>query len=181
MRVVELAAELKVPTDALLTLLRGMGIPVADEKANVVETDVAKVRARIERERRAGKKDVGEAVMSAIEETQAGTRRRRRRRVADEPEELNGDNKGPDPFGFILAGLTSCVAITLRMYIQRKEMKVRRIAIEASMNEDKEIKLLLEVDADITEQEHKRLGQIAEMCPVHKFLKKEAVITKEMV
>ncbi len=101
--------------------------------------------------------------------------------VADEPEELNGDNKGPDPFGFILAGLTSCVAITLRMYIQRKEMKVRRIAIEASMNEDKEIKLLLEVDADITEQEHKRLGQIAEMCPVHKFLKKEAVITKEMV
>ena len=87
MRVVELAAELKVPTDAMLTLLRGMGIPVADGKANVGEADVAKVRARIERERRAGKKDVSEAVMSAIEETQSGTRRRRRRRAADEPVE----------------------------------------------------------------------------------------------
>ncbi len=86
MRVVELAADLKVPPEALLSLLRGMGIPVADEEANVRDADVARVLARVERERRAGKKDAREAVLAAVEETQSGARKRRRRRVAPKPE-----------------------------------------------------------------------------------------------
>jgi len=47
---------------------------------------VARVLARVERERRAGKRSVSEAVEAAIEESASPTRRRRRRRVEPEPE-----------------------------------------------------------------------------------------------
>ena len=86
MQVAELAKDLKVSTEAMLSLLRVMGIPVADEEAQVKDADVARVLARVERERRAGKKDASEAVEAAIEESQSTRRRRRRRRRAPEPD-----------------------------------------------------------------------------------------------
>lgn len=101
--------------------------------------------------------------------------------IADEPEEKGGKNKGPDPFSLLLSSLGSCVVITLRMYADRKEMKVDRIAADVTMDSDQNIHVSIEIDGDITEKERKRLKQIADMCPVNKFLLKEASITKEMV
>ena len=81
MRVNELAQDLGVIAHDVLVLLRAMGIPVPDEGAPVLDADVARVLARVERERRAGRKDAADAVRAAI----AGSRprRRRRRRAAD--------------------------------------------------------------------------------------------------
>ena len=86
MQVAELAKDLKVSTEAMLSLLRAMGIPVADEEAQVKDADVARVLARVERERRSGKKDASEAVEAAIEESQSTRRRRRRRRRSPDPD-----------------------------------------------------------------------------------------------
>ena len=79
MQVIELAEDLRVSPEALLVLLRAMGIPVPDEGASVRDADVARVLARVERERRAGTKDAAEAIQVAIEESQAPSRRRRLR------------------------------------------------------------------------------------------------------
>ncbi len=89
MQVIELAEDLKVETDALIALLRQMGIPVADEQATITDGQKAKVLAKVERERRAGRKDPAEAIRAAVEETasSSGRRRRRRRRGSDEPQE----------------------------------------------------------------------------------------------
>ena len=88
MQVIELAKDLRVPPEGLLLLLRELGIPVSDFGTEVPEADVARVLARIERERRAGHKSVSEALGAAIEDAQSAHRpRRRRRRVAgEEPE-----------------------------------------------------------------------------------------------
>jgi translation initiation factor IF-2 len=86
MRVIELAQDLKVDTDLLVHLLREMGIPVADGEAPITDGQVAKVLAKVERERRAGHKDTAEAVQAAVEEAAAGPRRRRRRRRVSEAE-----------------------------------------------------------------------------------------------
>ena len=101
--------------------------------------------------------------------------------IADEPEEKGGKNKGPDPFSLLLSSLGSCVVITLRMYADRKEMKVDRIAADVTMDSDQNIHVAIEIDGDVTDKERQRLKQIADMCPVNKFLLKEASITKEMV
>ncbi len=85
MRVVELAEDLKVSTEDLLALLRAMGIAARDGDTRIRDAAVAKVLARVERERRTGKKSVSDAVQAAIEESQPTTRRRRRRKV-EEPE-----------------------------------------------------------------------------------------------
>lgn len=82
MRVAELAQDLKVSKEAMLSLLRAMGIPVSDAEARVKDADVARVLARVERERRSGKKDTSEALEAAIEESRSTKRRRRRRRSA---------------------------------------------------------------------------------------------------
>jgi translation initiation factor IF-2 len=65
-----------------------MGISVTDTDAAVSDADVSRVLARVERERRAGHKDLSEAVQAALEEAQAShkPRRRRRRRAADAEE-----------------------------------------------------------------------------------------------
>ena len=82
MRVLELAKDLKVETEALLQLLREMGIAVKGASAQVNEADAARVVARLERSRRAGAKDAGEAVQAAVEDASAGAGTRRRRRRA---------------------------------------------------------------------------------------------------
>lgn len=86
MRVIELAKDLKVDTEALIHLLREMGIPVSGAGAAVNDGQVAKVLARVERERRAGHRDPAEAVQAALDEAATAPRRRRRRKAADEPE-----------------------------------------------------------------------------------------------
>ncbi|MEX0912208.1 MAG: translation initiation factor IF-2 N-terminal domain-containing protein, partial [Gemmatimonadota bacterium] len=91
MQVIELAEDLKVETDALIALLRKMGIPVTDEQATITNGQKAKVLAKVERERRAGRKDPAEAIRAAVEETAASTGRRRRRRRRDEPEVEAGE------------------------------------------------------------------------------------------
>ena len=87
MQVFELADDLNVSTDALIELLRHMGIPVADDEATITDAQVAKILAKMERERRAGHSDPAEAVRSAMLDAAPSTgRRRRRRRVVEEVE-----------------------------------------------------------------------------------------------
>ena len=96
MRVLELAKDLKVDPSALLQLLREIGIQVTGASASVDDADVARVLAKVERERRAGKKTAKDAIQAAIEEAANGPRRRRRRRVA-EPEPEGEVERGPEP------------------------------------------------------------------------------------
>ena len=68
MRVLELAKELKVETEALLHLLREMGIAVKGVSSQVSEAATAKVIARMERGRRSGAKDASEAMQVAVDD-----------------------------------------------------------------------------------------------------------------
>jgi len=90
MRVIDLANDLDVDTEALIYLLREMGFSVTQEDEELGDATVAKVLARVERERRAGHESAAEAIEAAVEEAQSSSRRRRRRRRrrrADEEEE----------------------------------------------------------------------------------------------
>ena len=88
MQVIDLAKDLRVSPEGLVVLLRELGIPVSDFQTDVSEADAARVLARMERERRAGHKNVSEALEAAIEDAQSAhrPRRRRRRTAGEEPE-----------------------------------------------------------------------------------------------
>src|SRR5688572_7995196 len=97
MRVLELAKDLKVETEALLQLLREMGIAVKGASAQVSEADAARVIARMERGRRSGAKDASEAMQAAVEDAASGPRRRRRRKAEDEPAAAEPELSEPEP------------------------------------------------------------------------------------
>src|SRR5688572_18462201 len=90
MRVYEVAREFKIDPEKLTQLLRSMGVAVRSEATTVDDATVAKLRARFERERRAGHGEAEEAIATVIEDTQQTTKRRRRKKEdlppAPEPE-----------------------------------------------------------------------------------------------
>jgi len=93
--------------------------------------------------------------------------------IADEPPSLNGSDTGMNPFSLLLASLGSCTAITLRMYADRKNWIVRHIDVDLKLFKVEGGTLIerhLKFEGDLTEEQKKRLIQIADLCPVHKIL-----------
>ena len=90
MRVVELATDLGVSPDVLLSFLRSLRIFAADQDALITGGDVALIRARLERERRSGHDSPADAIEAAIADAKPSSATRRRRRKSEVPPE-------PDP------------------------------------------------------------------------------------
>jgi putative redox protein len=104
--------------------------------------------------------------------------------IADEPLENGGASAGPSPSDLLASALASCTAITLRMYADRKEYDVEKIDVEITMSRtdlsgvthtlfERKIRII----GNISEDERKRLLDIADKCPTHKVLKGEITIT----
>lgn len=104
--------------------------------------------------------------------------------IADEPIDLDGKDLGFDPGQLLTASLGSCTSITLRMYADRKEWDVEEISVKVTLNdEDKNNPILMriiEIKANLDEQQKSRLLTIANACPVHKLLSKGIEIITKM-
>jgi putative redox protein len=94
---------------------------------------------------------------------------------ADEPIEIGGTNQGPNPYELMLSSLSSCSAITMKMYANRKEWPLEGVNIQCDLVKDEpnspnRIVRKIELLGPLDEDQKKRLLQIADLCPVHKML-----------
>ena len=102
--------------------------------------------------------------------------------LMDEPENVGGQNIGPDPFSTFLASLAGCTLSTLRMYIDRKGWDIPEISISLNLaqelNPDLEtsISRVITFPSSINEEQKERLLLIAEKCPISKILKNKITI-----
>ena len=111
--------------------------------------------------------------------------------VVDEPAAFGGTDAGPTPYDYLLAALGSCTAMTVRMHADRKgwplesvRVRMRHNKIHARDCEECEtengridrIELELELEGPLDEQQRRRLGEIAEKCPIHRTLDSEVLI-----
>ena len=49
--------------------------------------------------------------------------------LADEPVAAGGEDSGPGPYDFVLAGLGACTSMTMRLYADRKSLPLERVTV----------------------------------------------------
>lgn len=116
--------------------------------------------------------------------------------TADEPVAAGGQDTGPGPYDFLLAGLGACTSMTMRMYADRKSLPLDRVTvtlkhskIHAKDCEECETRegMLDQIERDISiegaldAEQRKRLMEIADKCPVHRTLHSEIRIVTRAV
>jgi putative redox protein len=109
---------------------------------------------------------------------------REHRLVSDEPEEKGGTDKGPKPTELLAAALASCTAITIEMYADRKEWDLGHVEVnvnftEASASDPPKFGVQIQVQAELDEEQRKRILVIAGKCPVHRALAAEDTVLRD--
>jgi len=137
--------------------------------------------------------DPGAARNVVVRETRAGKFQQTvtsgpHQMLADEPVTAGGEDTGPSPYDFVLAGLGACTSMTMRMYADRKSLPLDRITVtlkhskihaeDCAECETKEgmldqIDRVIAIEGALDADQRKRLMEIADKCPVHRTLTSE--------
>ena len=108
--------------------------------------------------------------------------------LADEPESMGGNDAGPAPFDFLMAGLGACTSMTLRMYAERKSLALTHVSVSLShdkteLNGQQHNRITRQITlvGNLSDAERQRLLEIAEKCPVHRALSQSFVLESQLV
>jgi uncharacterized OsmC-like protein len=112
---------------------------------------------------------------------------------ADEPADLGGTDTGPTPMELCLSALGACTAMTIRMYAERKAWKLEKADVQLewidAINAQKSGKVttpmpyvlrVIRLEGELTDEQRARLLEIADRCPVHRFITGEKRVETQL-
>ncbi|MDX1381384.1 MAG: bifunctional alpha/beta hydrolase/OsmC family protein [Xanthomonadales bacterium] len=107
------------------------------------------------------------------------------RLLGDEPEAQGGTDRGPSPYDLLSAALASCTVMTLNMYARHKKLPLESVRVDVRHGkvhaedcehcDEKSAKIdrferTIRLEGNLTDDQRKRLMEIADRCPVHRTL-----------
>ncbi len=116
--------------------------------------------------------------------------------IADESTDDGGNNFGPSPYQYLSAGLAACTAMTIQMYARRKKWEVLNVTVHINHNKDYALDCescesdsakidtftrKIKFEGLLSDDQKKRLLEIAEKCPVHKTLHSGTQIITKLI
>jgi putative redox protein len=116
------------------------------------------------------------------------------RMLADEPVAAGGEDSGPGPYDFLLAGLGACTSMTMRLYADRKSLPLERVTVTLKHTKihaedcaecETRVGMLDQIDRTIAmegaldAEQRRKLMEIADKCPVHRTLTSEIHIVTQ--
>jgi uncharacterized OsmC-like protein len=108
--------------------------------------------------------------------------------LADEPVAAGGEDTGPGPYDFVLAGLGACTSMTMRLYADRKSLPLQRVTVtlkhskihaedcaecETKAGMLDQIERVIAMEGALDAEQRRKLMEIADKCPVHRTLTSE--------
>jgi putative redox protein len=115
--------------------------------------------------------------------------------IADEPLAAGGDDTGPGPYDFLLAGLGACTSMTMRLYADRKALPLDRVTVtlrhskihaedcaecETKAGMIDQMDRVIAIEGALDEAQRAKLMEIADKCPVHRTLTSEIrIVTRQ--
>jgi putative redox protein len=118
------------------------------------------------------------------------------RLLADEPIAAGGEDTGPGPYDFVLAGLGACTSMTMRLYAERKSLPLERVTVtlkhskihaedcadcETKAGMLDQIERVIAMEGALDAEQREKLMEIADKCPVHRTLTSEIHIVTHAV
>ncbi len=115
---------------------------------------------------------------------------------SDEPIEDGGTDTGPTPTQMVMGALGSCIAITMRLYADRKGWALEGVELDLDFERFKgkdyeaydgteryihEITKKVTLRGNLTQEQRERIIEIGGMCPVHRLIASPAFFVEEVI
>ena len=114
--------------------------------------------------------------------------------TVDEPAVAGGDDLGFDPYSLLLGALGACKSMTMKLYAKNKNWDLQKVLVtlshekihaqdcvdcEATNTKLDMIRVKVELEGNLNDEQRIRLKEIARRCPVHRTLTSEIEIVDE--